>query len=251
MQRISLTIFILCFLGFGQSSKAQVPTGMVRIGGGQFRPFVNDTGQRIQVKPFYLEANAVTNREFEAFVEQNPRWKKQAVKALFADENYLKHWESQQKAESANYPVVNVSWFAASAYCKSHGKRLPTTAEWEFAASAPPVGSRYHDVNEIILLWYSRKMPELAAVGSVYQNSNGLNDMFGLIWEWVDDFEKSAAGSRRDGGDGLPEGLYCGSGSLGVSDVSDYATFIRYAFRGSLKGNFTSQKLGFRCAKSL
>jgi len=246
-----MIFFILCFLDFVESSKAQVPTGMVRIDGGQFRPFVNDTGQRIRVKPFYLDAKAVTNREYKDFVEQNPRWGKQTVKAIFADENYLKHWENRQKDESANYPMVNVSWFAANAYCKSKGKRLPTTAEWELAASAPPVGSKYHDVNEIILLWYSRKMPEQAAVGSVYQNSNGIYDIFGLIWEWVDDFEKSAAGNQRDGGESIPEGLFCGSGSLGVSDVSDYATFIRYAFRGSLKGNFTSQKLGFRCAKSL
>ncbi len=248
MIRFKPIVFLIAFATVLASLKAQHPSDMAVVPGGLYVPFVKESGQVVKVKAFYMDIKAVTNHDFETFVKQNPQWSKETIKALFADENYLK----QRKTDNnKNNPVTNVSWFAANAYCKSKGKRLPTTAEWEHAAAAPPLGNTYQNTHEIIMLWYSRKMPKQADVGSVYQNSFGLYDMFGLIWEWVDDFDNSAGGSSRDGGTNIPEGLFCGGGSLGVANASDYATFIRYAFRGAQKANFTSQKLGFRCAKNI
>ena len=43
--------------------------------------------------------------------------------------------------------------------------------------------------------------------------------------------------------------LFCGSGSVNATDLMNYAAFMRYAFRGSLKANYTTKNLGFRCAK--
>lgn len=73
----------------------------------------------------------------------HPEWLKGAVSRLFAEAEYLHHRRSSTESGPAVIsvgPVVNVSWFAAKAYCASHGFRLPTADEWEYVASRPIPG---------------------------------------------------------------------------------------------------------------
>lgn len=227
--------------------------GMVPVPAGTHNPFIKQSTETIEIKAFFLDARQVTNREFLHFVQHNPKWAKENTPRIFADADYLSHWNSASSIDHipsiADAPVVNVSWFAARAFCEWNGKRLPTTNEWEYAASALPRGETSSEpLKELILNWYSRKMPDVKQTASVYQNQYGIWDMHGSVWEWVSDFNKVLYNDDGRNSEQIPEGFFCGSASLNASDAGDYASFVRHAFRGSLKGNFTVRRLGFRCA---
>lgn len=206
------------------------------------------------VKPFQLMVRPVTNQEFLQFVTEHPRWRRGQATALFADAGYLSHWREPLVLGDdvrPNQPVVNVSWFASKAFCQAYGLRLPSEAEWEFAAAAD---DRKADARqdpafrERILSWYSRPLTTLPDVPAGAANRWGIKDMHGVVWEWVYDFNNNVVrGDSRDRRDG-ETAEFCGATSLNANDTSDYPSFMRYAFRSSLSGSSTAGSLGFRCA---
>ncbi len=252
-------LFILFALSsFNSKSQAAVAEKkMVLVNGGLFKTFyVSKTDKPVVVAPFYLDETAVTNAEFLEFVKANPQWSREKVNRLFADANYLRHWTGNLEIGSENRaiynsPVVNVSWFAARAYAQWKGKRLPTLAEWEIAGNAPPKGIAYTTVTDYIMSWYEKpSLPVLPNIKSTYQNALGLYDMNGLVWEWTFDFNSfiNTGDSRNTTTENT--NLYCAGASINVTNRKDYAAFLRYGFRGSLKGNYCIGSLGFRCAKN-
>lgn len=260
LQLAALPALVLFAVGFCLELRAQ-PSDMVLVEEGTYMPFYSSSKDSVTVEDFYLDKYPVTNQQFLEFVEANPEWRRSKVKSVFAAEGYLKHWggdlELGPKAEKIRHsPVTNVSWFAARAYAKWKGKRLPTLDEWEYVASADhhkPLASRDDEFVQQILDWYSRPNTKtLPAVGGKEPNFHGTYDMHGLIWEWVQDFNTVfiSGESRSDQGD-LKQ-FYCAAGSSAASesDKENYAAFLRYAFRGSLEADFTVNNLGFRCAKN-
>jgi formylglycine-generating enzyme required for sulfatase activity len=247
---------------FGNIQQKTIPdaglvSGMVKVPAGNYTLFFeNKTGKTVRVKAFYLDVRAVTNAEFLEFVKANPQWAKSKVSKLYADAGYLKHWAAdlnpgRNYAQIKNSPVTNVSWFAANAYCKWKGKRLPTTDEWEYAGSANIVNDP-RPLEKIILDWYCKPTPQvLPSVCSGPKNKLNLYDMHGLIWEWVSDFNSTLMEGDSRSNSALNRDLFCASGSFGASNKEDYAAFMRFAFRGSLKAKYTVSNLGFRCAKDL
>ncbi|MGH2642570.1 MAG: formylglycine-generating enzyme family protein [Chitinophagaceae bacterium] len=228
--------------------------GMVKIPAGIFEPFlkVNNKAVKVKMPSFYLDEHAVTNTEFLEFVKANPQWSRSKVSRLFADGNYLKQWSGDYNigdSRIGNSPVTNVSWFAADAYAKWVGKRLPTLREWEYAAHSAPIHSpKGEKLSTIILNWYSRPTPAvLPNVESTFKNGYGVYDMHGLVWEWVYDFNSIITGSDSRSGGALDKQFYCAAGSQNVVNKEDYASFMRFAFRESLKANYTVANLGFRC----
>ncbi|MDZ7716821.1 MAG: formylglycine-generating enzyme family protein [Balneolaceae bacterium] len=248
---------ILCGLWF---SAAAQPDGMVLVEQDTFMPFYSSNDDSITVKPFYLDIYPVTNAEFLDFVKANPEWRRSRVKSVFAEDGYLKHWAGDldlgPNAEKIKKsPVTNVSWFAARAYAKWKGRRLPSLNEWELAASASeekPIAGRDKKFVQKILDWYSRPNPEtLPSVGRREANYHGIHDLHGLIWEWVGDFNTVFISGESRADQGELKQFYCAAGSSAASDIDkeNYAAFLRYAFRGSLEADFSVGNLGFRTAK--
>jgi formylglycine-generating enzyme required for sulfatase activity len=236
----------------------QIPKGMSFISGGIYKPLygVKSNSTEIKVAPFYIDKYPVTNEEFLRFVKENPQWRKSKVKKFFADQNYLRNWKSDLELGSyalPSSPVTDVSWFAAKAYSEYYGKRLPTVAEWELVGSASAHnGDGYQDPSYVkqILEWYSKPTLEvIPPVGRGTKNYWGVFDMHGLVWEWTSDFFNALVSGESRGDSGLERNLFCGSGSVSATDFKNYPAFMRFAFRSSLKANYTTSNLGFRCVK--
>jgi formylglycine-generating enzyme required for sulfatase activity len=234
------------------------PAEMASIPSGTYVPLqrsVQDFAQ-VPVASFLLAEQPVTNAEFLAFVTANPKWRRSQVSQLFADESYLKHWagDIDPGAQApAGAPVVHVSWFAARAYARWAGLRLPTTAEWELAAAAgytTAAGKNEPDFNRDLYAWLARPVPAvLPDTASARPNFHGVRGLHGLVWEWVDDFNTAMVTGESRGDGGLDRDLFCGAGAAGATDTANYAAFMRAALRSSLKANNTTSSLGFRCAQ--
>jgi len=253
--------FILASYSEGVCRDTGHPVGMVYISGGSYIPmYKDDDDKERKVEPFYIDQYPVTNADYLEFVKANPNWTRSQVKRIFADETYLKHWHGDLDlgpylAKLKDAPVTNVSWFSARAYAKWKGKRLPTLDEWEFVAAAymdNPRGYDNPDYRQIILDWYSKPNPETpASVGTTYKNYWNVYDMHGLVWEWVSDYNSSLITGESRADSSLDRQLFCGSGAIGANDVKDYAAFMRYSFRSSLKAKYAVPNLGFRCCKDI
>lgn len=224
--------------------------GQVGIERGRFTPLYGSAQKPVTVSAFSMDVAPVTNAEFLEFVTAHPEWRRTAVSPLFAEAEYLHHWQSPSELGPRalpDGPVVNVSWFAAKAFCAAKDMRLPTVNEWEYVASRPIPGA---DVRQVILDWYSVLTPDiLPSVTSGFRNASGVLSMHGLIWEWTLDFNSAmvTGESRADGS--LDKSLFCGAGAANAADKSDYAAFLRFGFRSSLKAKYTVNNLGFRCVK--
>lgn len=244
---------IITVIPSGYSQQKAVPEGMVKIPPGKHKLFFDEQqGKTVDVKSFYLDVTPVTNAEFLEFVKRNPKWSRSRVSKLYADNGYLKHWKSDFDIGNSrinNSPVINISWYAANAYAKWKGKRLPTLIEWEYAGSAPIVNDN-RPVEKVILDWYSKPTPAVfPSVGSTFKNKFNVYDMHGLVWEWVYDFNSVVMQDDSRSSSAINRDLFCASGSFGAADKKDYAAFMRFAFRSSLKAKYTVTNLGFRCAK--
>lgn len=205
-------------------------------------------GEPVRIDSFQLDETAVTNREFLNFVEENPNWQRSVVPDIYAGSSYLNHWKNDLKPgdeTDLNKPVTRVSWFAANAYCSSMGGRLPTLNEWEYAAQLIDFesNSEADQFSSDLIGWYSAvDALNVQDVGSTgIENRHGVKDMFGLVMEWVEDYNPPI-------GDDLS--LDCGTiGRLqGDSTLYSYAMSIRYLTRMSFKPTSSTGILGFRCA---
>jgi formylglycine-generating enzyme required for sulfatase activity len=241
-------------------AEEKVPPGMIRISAGSYTPLFFKDAKKREVAEFLIDVKPVTNAEYLEFVRENPKWRRSQAKRLFADDSYLNHWAGDldlgpDAERIAGAPVTNVSWFAARAYLKSKGKRLPTEDEWEYVACASesvPDASRDPKFTGLLLEWYGKPNTGfLPRVAEAKPNYYGVSAMHGYVWEWVRDFNNSMVTGESRGDSGLDRSLYCAGGALGTADPHNYAAFMRYAFRSSLKGNYAVSILGFRGARSI
>lgn len=229
---------------------------MVPIKEGSFVPLYGSVSKKpVDIKHFFIDVYPVTNSEYLNFIKKNPAFSKSKIKGIFADKSYLSYWKNDFDYANANSksPVASVSWFAAKKYCECQGKRLPTMDEWEYVAMADEKNTdarKKTEFNKYILSWYEKPKAYENPVGSTFKNYWGVYDMHGLVWEWTGDFNSIflSGESRKD--KSSDKDLFCGAASVNAADLMDYAAFMRYAFRGSLKAQYSTRNLGFRCAST-
>jgi formylglycine-generating enzyme len=255
----AVVLLLACVQSMAAAGKTKVSAPEYRaIPGGTISTLLPPDGKQapVSVSRFAMRARPVSQAEFAQFVQKQPLWRKsKAGNSALADAQYLQRWPTDtapSKAQSSQ-PATDVSWFSAVAYCESEGARLPTWHEWEYvaAADAKRRDARADPVwRSRILDWYGQTSATLPSVGSTQKNIYGIQDLHGVIWEWVDDFGAlMVSGDNRTQGD--PDTLkFCGAGALSATDRENYPVLMRIAMLSSLGASSTNRNLGFRCVKA-
>jgi formylglycine-generating enzyme required for sulfatase activity len=155
--------------------------------------------RRVEVRSFRMGRYPVTVQEYERFVKAGGYGKEQFWRAGgYGQFEAPDGWERQLRFP--NRPVVEVSWYEAAAYCVWAGARLPTEAEWEYAARSGETGFRYPwgiEEPDKYRANFSGGPEHVTPVGMYPQGGTpaGLQDMSGNVLEWVEDWYDQ--GERR------------------------------------------------------
>ena len=159
-------------------------------------------------------------------------------------------WDSAWKQD--NLPMVYVTWDDALSYCTWAGGRLPTEAEWEYAARAG-TQTKYYFGNDAALLgdyaWYDSKSEDAAhPVGQKKPNAWGLFDMLGNVWEWCQDRE----GSYPSRAVTDPQGPSSGENRiLRGGSWYGFTWFTRVSLRNYSLPGYRLNCYGFRCVREV
>ena len=253
----------------------------------------------VRVNPFYMDTCAVTNNEFERFARETgyktdaERFGWSFVFHMFVGAKARRaanqaaaeapwwwvingaYWRKPEGPGSNlkrrwNHPATHISWNDAAAYCKWAGKRLPTEAEWEYAARGGLTQKRYAWGDELTLegehrcnIWQGAFPDDNSAedgykgtapVDAYEPNGYGLYNVAGNVWEWTSDWfsptfhvEAAHINASRDNPQGPPSGQAktIRGGSYLCHD--SYCNRYRVAARTSNTPDSSTGNLGFRC----
>ena len=247
-----------------QSAPATVPAGMVLVPAGSFTMGSpagetgrsdNEAQHEVSVSAFYIGATEVTQAQYKAVMGSNPsNFKGDDLPVERVDWydavafcNKLSEREGLPKVYTINGTDVSADWDAT-------GYRLPTEAEWEYAAKGGSasgslaVNAVYAgSANLADVAWYSGNSGNRTrSVGQKRANALGLYDMSGNVWEWCwDIYGNYPSGNQRDPLGASSGGLrVCRGGGWGI-DVR----YLRSAFRGNGGPDGRGSNLGFRVAR--
>lgn len=261
MVSVTHFIFLSLLAAFVNSAEvSEVMNDFVLIPAGELTSVVPvEEGNNVAIiDDFFLQASPVTNAEFLRFLLYHPEWQRGNAVSLFVDDQYLSNWSSPIALGAdtkPNQPVIQVSWFAANAYCESLNARLPHWYEWEYVSAANeniPDARQDPAWRQQILSWYSQAGgAEFEDVRTGSANYYGIFDTHGLVWEWIDDYNSLlVSGDNREQG-GADELLFCGAGAITMEQKENFAVLMRIAMLSSLEARYTTRNLGFRCARSV
>ncbi len=151
--------------------------------------------------------------------------------------------------KNPDMPMVEVTWDDATAFCSWAGGRLPTEAEWEYAARAGSTGQRYGPLDEIA--WYLNNSGEVTQeVAQLGANRFGLFDILGNVEEWVNDWSDEnyyQVSPHQD-----PPGAASGKFRVlrGASCLHD-PKYVRASYRDGGTPAYKNDFVGFRCRGKL
>jgi formylglycine-generating enzyme required for sulfatase activity len=189
---------------------------------------------------FWLDRTEVTNEAYRRFVLAKPEWAKDKVGG-----SYLQDWTgSDFPAGAATRPVAFVTWNAAVEYARWAGKRLPTEAEWEYAARAGNSGPYWWAGTDFQAARANKGDQPWAVGRQPAMNDWGFFDMLGNVWEWTS--TAYASYPYRDDGREDPAGSnprVVRGGAFGGN-----VTYLRAAKRHKLDPATAVVNVGFRCA---
>ena len=241
-------MILLAFLTCNQIFSQVKDPAMVLIPAGSFTMGKNSAGitdwqpeHKVKVDSFYIDKYEVTNRQYHEFCTKtgNPLpefWGSPIVKCSL---------------EYPDHPVVGISFSDAMKYAQWARKRLPTEAEWEYAARGGLPDSNYPWGNQIdsTLVNYGKKYKTTLKVGTFKSNGYGLYDMGGNVWEWTMDnyghdyYAESPLNNPKGPSTGRFKVIRGGSWHSGAMCIQNY-------YRNGLSPSWVDFAVGFRCAKS-
>lgn len=217
--------------------------GFILVEGGTFY-MGNNEGEEdekpqhwVNVSSFYIDKYEVTVEKYKKFCTATNREMPREPKWGWHDDD----------------PIVNVSWQDATEYAKWAGKRLPTEAEWEYAARGGNKSKNYtysggNELNEIAWHW-DNSAKQAHPIGSKKPNELGIYDMTGNVWEWCSDWYniKYHLYSPRNN----PQGPETGEKKIlrGGSWYS-YSSALRVTYESNSDPNTKYAHIGFRCVWS-
>ena len=187
---------------------------------------------RVSIRAFLIDKKEVSQGQYFRIMRDNP-----------------------SSFKGAKLPVEQVTWFEANKYCRKVGKRLPTEAEWEYAARAgtklnyywgQKIGRGNANCDSCGTIWEEK---ETSPLGYFPPNPWGLYDMSGNVWEWVSDWfdPKYYSKSPRNNPRGPKRGKLKVARGGSWYDTPYYS---RNAFRNVFPPAIRNDALGFRCAKT-
>ncbi len=181
-------------------------------------------------QPFWIDRTEVTNAQFAAFKGGAANWS---------------NWTDP------NRPREKITWFEARDYCQLRGGRLPTEAEWEYAARGPD-DLKYPWGNDFIadnVVYYRNSNIQTVDVGSKPDGRSwvGALDMSGNVWEWVNslyrDYPYKSDDGREDANNRTDVRSLRGGSWFFVEDN------LRSPNRNRNEPTLRNADIGFRCAR--
>ncbi|MCB9053669.1 MAG: SUMF1/EgtB/PvdO family nonheme iron enzyme [Lewinellaceae bacterium] len=237
--------------------KPLAPKDMVLVEGGSFEMGEGSGVHKVTVSSFYMGTYSVTFDEYDAFCEATKRkkpedrgWgrgKRPAIYVSWYDAVEYCNWRSRQEGRQEVYAIngkdITPNW-------KANGYRLPTEAEWEYAARGgqQSKGYEYAGSNKLDEVgWYDgNSNSQTHPVGEKKSNEVGLYDMSGNVWEWCWDWYDKDYYSQSKGSQD-PRGPASGSSRV-VRGGSwrDNAPYCRTALRSTYGPGIRYHSRGFR-----